>query len=680
MGGRTPGRAPHRRGRQPWSFWPPSARSPTSRAIEHRRRSGPSGRPGGLRGAGGGASWPRRPIGRRGRSSPPPRTSTRRRRRPSRAWSGATARASWGRGPGTTPRCPGLSWASTPRPRSRSVSFRAWVGEELVSGLARVALAGLYRRSGETDRAVEAYRGVVSSPDSSRSPGLRAALSGRHPRGRRALPEARAAYRSWSGVPGQRVHAGRASPRRLPANRHRDRFRGLRAVKKRTAWVLAAGVAAVALGAAAVGVVALLVRGGGQAPIGWSGRAPTSTLDVSGGLPERPAANWSELLRNASSFPAGHRREHRPGRPGRAGQGARAARRTPDRGLGAGPGAARRPRPLPVDRQAVVGPPRVRREPRVLPGHRLRANRRRTHRVAERLRAGGGGDVLPWDPGQGRGAGPVRGRREVQERPEPVHGDRLHRAPPGADGVAGGQPVRPVRDGGGREPGARGGAGSADHRRGALRRRGRQRPWAWWTSCSIADEGRGPRARRRAAWRWRATSASARGFGFDRRPKIGAGLCDRRHHAGRERPPAPSGASSFAGADTISRGLRQAARGRQHPRHRAAGGQPGRRGDGRGRGVAGGRPGAGQQAGDRLDGGRRRLGRVLHRDERRRDHGPAGDDDRLDRGLLRASSACGGLYEKLGDVPRDDSARAPRRRYSPAGSPGPRRSGPRSAA
>ena len=39
--------------------------------------------------------------------------------------------------------------------------------EELVSGLARVALAGLYRRSGETDRAVEAYRGVISSPDSS---------------------------------------------------------------------------------------------------------------------------------------------------------------------------------------------------------------------------------------------------------------------------------------------------------------------------------------------------------------------------------------------------------------------------------------------------------------------------------------------------------------------------------
>jgi protease-4 len=67
-------------------------------------------------------------------------------------------------------------------------------------------------------------------------------------------------------------------------------------VKKRTAWVLAAGVVAVALGAAAVGVVALLVRGGGQAPMGWSGSSAYLTLEVAGGLPERPSATWSELL------------------------------------------------------------------------------------------------------------------------------------------------------------------------------------------------------------------------------------------------------------------------------------------------------------------------------------------------------------------------------------------------
>jgi TolA-binding protein len=40
-------------------------------------------------------------------------------------------------------------------------------GDSLVPELARLALAGLYRRSGETDRAVEAYRGVVSNPDTS---------------------------------------------------------------------------------------------------------------------------------------------------------------------------------------------------------------------------------------------------------------------------------------------------------------------------------------------------------------------------------------------------------------------------------------------------------------------------------------------------------------------------------
>lgn len=39
-------------------------------------------------------------------------------------------------------------------------------GADLVPELARMALGGVYRRSGETDRAVEAYRGVISNPDS----------------------------------------------------------------------------------------------------------------------------------------------------------------------------------------------------------------------------------------------------------------------------------------------------------------------------------------------------------------------------------------------------------------------------------------------------------------------------------------------------------------------------------
>ena len=53
-------------------------------------------------------------------------------------------------------------------------------------------------------------------------------------------------------------------------------------MKRRTAWVLAAGVAAVALGAAAVGAVALVVRGG--TPVGRlvAAAAGYLALDVDG--------------------------------------------------------------------------------------------------------------------------------------------------------------------------------------------------------------------------------------------------------------------------------------------------------------------------------------------------------------------------------------------------------------
>ena len=39
--------------------------------------------------------------------------------------------------------------------------------DELVSDLSRVALGNLYRRSGETDRALETYRGVITDPETS---------------------------------------------------------------------------------------------------------------------------------------------------------------------------------------------------------------------------------------------------------------------------------------------------------------------------------------------------------------------------------------------------------------------------------------------------------------------------------------------------------------------------------
>jgi protease-4 len=66
-------------------------------------------------------------------------------------------------------------------------------------------------------------------------------------------------------------------------------------MKRRTAWVLAAGVAAVALGAAAVGAVALLVRGGGPAA-GWAGGSRYLALDVDGDMPEEPSSGLSGLF------------------------------------------------------------------------------------------------------------------------------------------------------------------------------------------------------------------------------------------------------------------------------------------------------------------------------------------------------------------------------------------------
>jgi protease-4 len=66
-------------------------------------------------------------------------------------------------------------------------------------------------------------------------------------------------------------------------------------MKRRTAWLLAAGVAAVALGAAAVGAVALLVRGGRPA-VGWAGRGGYLALEVSGDVPEQPSSGLTGLF------------------------------------------------------------------------------------------------------------------------------------------------------------------------------------------------------------------------------------------------------------------------------------------------------------------------------------------------------------------------------------------------
>jgi len=71
-------------------------------------------------------------------------------------------------------------------------------------------------------------------------------------------------------------------------------------VSRRTAWVVAAAVAAVALGAAAVGAVALLVRGGARGPVSWGAGGAYLALQVDGGLPEQQASGFEGLFERQS--------------------------------------------------------------------------------------------------------------------------------------------------------------------------------------------------------------------------------------------------------------------------------------------------------------------------------------------------------------------------------------------
>ncbi len=66
-------------------------------------------------------------------------------------------------------------------------------------------------------------------------------------------------------------------------------------MSRKTAWLVAAGVAAVAIGAAAVGGVALLVRGGGRTGDVFAGGGYLA-LELDGALPEEPASAWSGFL------------------------------------------------------------------------------------------------------------------------------------------------------------------------------------------------------------------------------------------------------------------------------------------------------------------------------------------------------------------------------------------------
>ena len=64
-------------------------------------------------------------------------------------------------------------------------------------------------------------------------------------------------------------------------------------VRKRTAWVLVAGVAALALGAAAVGVLAVILRG--QSGPAWSGNSYLF-LDLADEIPEQPPSELGSFF------------------------------------------------------------------------------------------------------------------------------------------------------------------------------------------------------------------------------------------------------------------------------------------------------------------------------------------------------------------------------------------------
>ena len=142
-----------------------------------------------------------------------------------------------------------------------------------------------------------------------------------------------------------------------------------------------------------------------------------------------------------------------------------------------------------------------------------------------------------------------------------------------------------------------------------------------------------------------AKAASSSGFGFDRRPRIAVVYAVGEIVGGESQGGAFGG--QVAGSDTVAAALQAGARGRQHPRHRVARGQPGRLRCRLRRHLARGQAGEGQEAARRLDGRPGRVGRVLHRD--------GGDSIVAQPGTITGSIGVfggkftlRGLYDKLG--------------------------------
>ena len=124
-------------------------------------------------------------------------------------------------------------------------------------------------------------------------------------------------------------------------------------------------------------------------------------------------------------------------------------------------------------------------------------------------------------------------------------------------------------------------------------------------------------------------SVSPGSLGLNRGPAHRGPLCGRNHRLRREQLRLAAGRDRRVGHDHPLPA--QGARRQLDQGDRAARRQPRRIGDRLRRDLARGRADPRGEAGDRVDVGRRRLGRVLHRDAGAQDRRRAGDADRLDR-------------------------------------------------
>ncbi len=164
-------------------------------------------------------------------------------------------------------------------------------------------------------------------------------------------------------------------------------------MKKRTAWILVAGVAAVAIGAAAVGALALVLRGPGGG-VSWTGKSYLY-LNVHGDIPDQPPSDMPSLFqkRPTTLRVMVEALDHAATDPKVK---AVVLRVSPARRrVGQGPGAAATPSSGSAKSgQAGLRAPRVLRQQGVLPGHGVHEDLRAPHRHTRRHRARGGDDLL----------------------------------------------------------------------------------------------------------------------------------------------------------------------------------------------------------------------------------------------------------------------------------------------